>query len=154
MTRLATAAVVTVVLLSVALLFVSEPVLRGIGVAGLAGVGVWQLRRCHHPRPLALLPPVVRSSGERTPAQWFCANCGRTWPAVVDRARPPIQIFKGHDESKAREAAKRAAAFEGRLRELSVQRAGLKKPAVPQRRPAPQPVAIQPVPIHGHRVAR
>jgi hypothetical protein len=153
MTRLATAAVVTVVLLGVALMFVSEPVLLGVGLAGLTGLGVWQLGRCHHPRPLALLPPVVAPSGERTPAHWFCAGCGRTWPAFVDRPRPPIQVFRGHDESKAREAAKRAAAFDGRRRELAVQRAGLKKPAVQQpRRPAAQPVPIQPVSIH--RVAR
>src|SRR5262245_10357122 len=144
MTRLATGAVVTTVVLGVspALLFVTPPVWFGVCLAGFIGVGFWQLGRCHHPRPLGLLPPVIGPSGERQQAQWFCASCGRTWPALIDRPRPPVQIFKGYDESKAKTAAKRAAAYEDRRRELSVQRAGMKKPVVPTRRQVPEPVPI------------
>jgi hypothetical protein len=115
----------------------------------LAGFGIWRLTRCHHPRPLGLLPPTVDEHGERQPPQWFCAACGETWPAVFERANPPAPRFTGHDPSKALEAAKRAAALELRIRELAVKRAGMDK----MDKPAAKPRRPEPVPIQSRRVA-
>jgi hypothetical protein len=98
---------------------------------------------CRHPRPLALLPPVRTSDGVKQPAQWFCGACGLAWPADIEHANPPVPRFVGHDESKASQAARRAARLEVRYRALAVQRAGMSRPQVTQatrRRQAPVPI--------------
>ena len=121
----------------------ANPMWFGISVSGLAAVGVWQFGKCHHPRPLGLLPPVVLADGHRQPAQWFCERCGRSWPAMLERSTAPIPRFQGHDEGKAREAARRASAYEARMRDLAVQRAGMAKPAGARRTPGPVPIGTR-----------
>jgi len=113
-----------------------------VSVIGAVGVGGWFLTRCRHPRPLGLQPPVTSAFGEAQPAQWYCAACGRTWPVMIDRAPAPVQRFHGHDESKAKQAAKRAAVFDERRRDLAVERAGLRKPASGRRSAVTPPVSI------------
>jgi hypothetical protein len=109
--------------------------------ASLIGFCLWQLTGCRHPRPLALLPPVHDGSEPRS-AHWFCAACGARWPAEFEHSSRPTLRFSGHDESKAREAARRAAQLEIRSRELAVQRAGMDRPVVKMRRRS-GPVPIQ-----------
>lgn len=112
----------------------------GIAAAGVIGVGFWQLTTCHHPRPLALLPPVHDGSGDKG-AHWFCAACGARWPAEFEHSSRPTQRFSGYDESKAKGAARRADVLELRSRELAVQRAGMDRPAVKiRRRSGPVPI--------------
>jgi hypothetical protein len=118
----------------------------GVGAACLIGVALWQLTRCRHPRPLALLPPVEDETGHKA-AHWFCAACGARWPAEFEHNSRPLMRFSGHDESKARDAARRAAMLEVRSRELAVQRAGMERPPVKIRR------RTAPVPIQSRRVA-
>lgn len=120
-----------------------------IGLVGVSGVGagLWWLGRCHHPRPLGLLPPTWNDYGERQHAQWFCAACGKTWAVQMDRNEAPVQRFTGYDESKAPEAARRATALEARRREMAVLRAGLRKPQAPPRR------NVVPVRMHRDRAA-
>jgi hypothetical protein len=119
-----------------------------VAASALLTVGIWKFGGCHHPRPLALLPPVHGPGDEHLPARWFCSRCGRTWTAAMERLQAPVQRFAGYDATKAPQAARRAAALEQRMRELAVQRGGMKKPAAPvARRVAP------PVPIHTRRAA-
>jgi hypothetical protein len=120
----------------------------GVGTAGLAAL--WRFGRCPHPRPLGLLPPVTDADGTRTPAQWYCGQCGERFPASFEHEHAPIQRFSGYDETKARNAARRAADLDDRRRQLAVKRAGM------ARRPEPQPVIPSrptPVPIRGNRLA-
>ena len=116
-----------------------------VGVVG--AVALWRAGHCSHPRPLGLVPPVVDDDGTRHPARWFCGQCGRYFPADFAHQQRPVQRFSGYDESKAPEAARRAAALSDRQRELAVRRAGMSK------RPAPTPPARstrpEPVPIRG-----
>jgi hypothetical protein len=123
----------------------------GVAAAALMAVAILKFGGCHHPRPLGLLPP-VSAGGERMPARWFCSQCGQTWAIGLDRAQPPVPRFQGFDPTKAPQAAKRAAALDQRMRDLAVQRSGMKKhaPAAPRQAPAP---AAQPVSIHARRVA-
>lgn len=114
----------------------------GLVSIGALGAALWWLGRCHHPRPLALLPPTSTADGIRIEAQWFCAGCGRTWPVALEHGHAPVQRFAGYDESKAPEAAKRARALENRRREMAIQRAGLAKGPSPVRRPVDPPVRI------------
>ena len=102
-----------------------------IAVAGVGGWAIWRFGGCPHPRPLSLLPPVNGPGDERVPARWFCGRCGQAWPAALDRLHPPIQRFHGYDATKAPQAARRAAALEQRLRELAIQRGGMRKAASP-----------------------
>lgn len=120
------------------------------GLGALAAFVLWCLGRCTHPRPLGLLPPVTDEHGHRTPAQWYCGQCGKRFPAQFEHDRTPIQRFSGYDESKAREAARRAADLDGRRRQLAVRRAGL------TRSPEPEHDTVKrsgPVPIRGGRLA-
>ena len=94
---------------------------------GVLGAGFWWFGRCHHPRPLALLPPVTDEDGRRQPAQWFCAQCGEKFPANFEHERLPIPRFSGFDESKATAAARRAVDLEHGQRRLAVKRAGMAK---------------------------
>ena len=94
---------------------------------GAVGAAFWWLGRCHHPRPLGLLPPVTDEDGRRQPAQWFCAQCGERFPANFEHERLPIPRFSGYDESKAVAAARRAVDLEQSQRRLAVKRAGMAK---------------------------
>ncbi len=118
----------------------------GVGGACLIGLCLWQLTGCRHPRPLALLPPVP-DGPEPKSAHWFCAACGARWPAEFEHSSRPTLRFSGHDESKAKDAARRAAMLEIRSRELAVQRAGMDRPTVKIRRRS------GPVPIQSGRAA-
>ena len=100
--------------------------------------------RCAHPGPLGLMPPVTLPDGSRTTAQWFCDNCGKSWPANFEREHRPVPRFAGYDESKAASAAKRADDLYKRQHAMAVKRAGYTvrqevaaRPAdVPERPPA------------------
>jgi len=113
-----------------------EPLWLACVGAVVVGATLWRMTGCRPPRPLALLPP-VDENGHRS-AHWFCGACGARWPAEFERSTRPVSRFSGHDESKAIEAARRAAAHEMRHRELAVQRGGM-DPAVgkPRRRGGP-----------------
>ena len=106
--------------------------------AALVGAALWRMTRCRHPRPLALLPP-IDENGERT-AHWFCAACGARWPAPFERSTRPVPRFSGHDETKAVEAARRAAVLEIRHRELAIQRGGMDPAGPRSRRRGPMPI--------------
>jgi hypothetical protein len=98
-----------------------------LGVAGL-GLGIYLIGRCRHPGPLGLLPPTVAADGTRTPAQWYCDACGRSWPAGLESDRSPVVRFTGYDESKLPASAERAAALDRQRHALAVKRAGLSSP--------------------------
>jgi hypothetical protein len=129
---------------------------QGWVLAGLGSVlaaGLWKFGRCPHPRPLGLLPPTTDAKGTRTPAQWYCGQCGERFPAAFEHDHTPIQRFEGYDETKARNAARRASDLEDRRRQLAVRRAGMAGAArrvegdhTPASRPSP-------VPIRGNRLA-
>ena len=126
-------------------------ILAGLGTALVAGL--WKFGRCPHPRPLGLLPPTTDANGNRTPAQWYCGQCGERFPADFEHDHTPIQRFHGYDESKARTAARRASDLEDRRRQLAVRRAGLTgqpRRLEPETTPAARPT---PVPIRGNRLA-
>jgi len=98
----------------------------GIVVAAAVVIaGGWQALRCHHPGPLGLLPSVIDQKGERLPTRWYCDACGQSWTASIERGRPPVQRFVGHDESKAMRAAERARDLDTGQRKLAVQRSGV-----------------------------
>lgn len=117
------------------------------GGFGLLAAAVWWFGQCHHPRPLSLLPPVTDADGKRQPAQWFCPQCGHRFPATFEHDKPPIQRFKGYDESKAVAAAKRAADMEQRQRQLALKRAGLKRPSTPAAAPPAATTPPRPEPV-------
>ena len=98
--------------------------LPGIGLAVLAIVLMSLAMKCHHRGPLGLLPPMADPSGQRIPPRWYCADCGRSWPANFERQQTPIQRFSGYDESKAVSSARRAVELESAQRVLAVRRAG------------------------------
>jgi hypothetical protein len=129
------------------------PVALG-GIA--AGLVIWQLSRCRHTPPLALLPPTLDEHGERQPARWYCDRCGKTWTAVFEHDRVPIQRFTGYDQTKAAAAAKRAAELAERQQALALKRAGFAR-TTPVARKVQEPAAAvrpnPPVPIHGRRIA-
>jgi len=141
------------IVLAVAVTGVALWVHRGwllVGLGTAVAAGFWRFGRCPHPRPLGLLPPVTGSDGTRTPAQWYCGQCGERFPASFEHDHPPIQRFFGYDETKARNAARRAADLDDRRRQLAVKRAGM------SRRPEAPPVLPSrptPVPIRGNRLA-
>lgn len=127
-----------------------------VGVAGaacIAASAVWWLSKCHHPRPLALLPPTTDATGQRSQSRWFCGACGQTWPADFHRDHTPVPRFTGYDESKAPAAAKRADKLAQRQRELAVRRAGMsRRPPAAKPRPIRQ-VPETPIALHGRRRA-
>jgi len=95
----------------------------GLSLVALAGACV--ALQCAHPGPLGLWPAVINEAGERVPARWFCDQCGRSWPAGIERGRPPVQRFAGYDPSKAIRSAHRATELELQQRLLAVRRAGI-----------------------------
>lgn len=119
-------------------------------LSAVLAVALWRLGRCSHPRPLGLLPPVTDEHGNRTPAQWYCGQCGRRFPAYFEHDRTPIQRFSGYDETKAREAARRAAELADRKRQLALKRAGL---ATGLETHHPASKRSGPVPIRSGRLA-
>jgi hypothetical protein len=140
--------VLAAAVIGVGLWFHQGWLLAGLGTALVAGL--WRFGRCPHPRPLGLLPPVTDAEGNRTPAQWYCGQCGERFPASFEHEHAPIQRFSGYDETKARNAARRAADLDDRRRQLAVKRAGM------TRRPEAAPLAPSrptPVPIRGNRLA-
>jgi hypothetical protein len=125
-------------------------------VATAVGDGIWWLVRCHHPRPLGLLPPSTDENGNRLAAQWFCGHCGKKFPARFEHDHAPIQRFEGFDPIKAQNSARRAADFEQRTRKLAVKRSGIKKRQTPAPTPAPAVSPVnrpQPLPGPGRRLA-
>lgn len=120
---------------------------------GVLGVGFWWFGRCHHPRPLSLLPPITDEDGLRTPAQWFCAQCGEHFPANFEHERLPIPRFSGYDESKVTAAARRAADLEPRQRRLALRRAEMAKRRPAAAHPPVTPPRTEPVPISDRRRA-
>ena len=130
------------------LLALASPLTRG---AGLAALGIWVVALvwrstwCRHPGPLGLLPPVANADGTRSPAQWFCDRCGKTWVASFEREQTPILRYDGFDQSKAQNAARRADELERRQRSLALRRAGL---TPNRRRPARE---AEVVPLMGLR---
>jgi hypothetical protein len=101
--------------------------------------------RCSHPGPLGLLPPTTAGDGTRTPAQWFCDSCGKTWPAVFEREQRPIRRFEGYDASKAAEAARRADDLYKRQQAMAMRRAGLATRRTRAERPQADVVPIEPL---------
>jgi hypothetical protein len=63
-------------------------------LTGALAVVTWWMAKCPHPRPLALLPPVVDEIGERQPAQWYCTQCGEQFPARFDH--PDMPVVRAH----------------------------------------------------------
>lgn len=119
----------------------------GVLAAVVGAVVVASTLRCRHPHP-ALQPATVDFKGQHTSTHWYCDDCGRRWPATFDHGPAPVVRFSGFDPSKAVTAARRAATLDDRRRELAVERAGLRLPAMPG-------TGLRPVPIDQHRpVAR
>jgi len=119
----------------------------------LSGAIAWRLSVCPHTGPLALLPATTDLDGAPLPPRWFCDACGKTWAANFEKEHTPVRKFTGYDESKAVNAAKRAAELADRQRALALQRAGLRpatsagKRVKPVREPelAPDTAAIVPI---------
>lgn len=101
--------------------------------AAAGGPVVWHLSGCSHHGPLGLLPATTDLNGQPLPPRWFCDQCGETWVANFEKEHKPIQRFTGYDESKAVEAARRAAQLADRQRGLALQRAGLRAAIKPSR---------------------
>jgi hypothetical protein len=126
--------------------------IAGLGLVALTGACV--ALRCSHQGPLGLWPAMVNEAGEHVPARWFCDQCGRSWPAGIERGRPPVQKFAGYDPSKAVQSAQRATELELRQRALAVRRAGIDRARDKSRPASLEPAAmIRPVPIADRRRA-
>jgi hypothetical protein len=120
-------------------------------VSAVVAAGGWVLykfSRCRHGGPLGLLPPTVNPDGTRTPAQWYCDSCGRSWPVGLEHDRTPVVRFAGYDQTKLPAAARRAAALDKQRQSLAVRRAGLAMPRVESRS------AANVTPISQRRAAR
>ncbi len=125
------------------------PMAFAAAVAAAAGGAVlYWLGRCRHSGRLGLLPPTTNADGTRTPARWYCDNCGRSWPAGLEHDSTPVVRFTGYDQTKLPAAARRAAALEKQLQSLAVRRAGLVVPRVDT------PVVANVTPINQRRAAR
>jgi hypothetical protein len=132
----------------------------GVGVV-IAGAAAWRLSICQHSGPLALLPATTDLDGAPLPPRWFCDACGKTWAANFEKEHTPVRKFTGYDESKAVNAARRAAELADRQRLLALQRAGLRPAAQaaarrvkPVREPEMSPDTAAIVPIgQGRRFA-
>lgn len=129
-----------VVGLGVALATMRPAILLGV-LAMVAGGGVlhW-VSRCHHRGPLGLLPPTTADDGSRTPARWYCDQCGQAWPAGLEHDRTPIVRFSGYDETKLPAAARRAAALDRQRQTNAVRRSGLTSRRVSPAAPVPSNV--------------
>jgi hypothetical protein len=92
----------------------------------VVGAIAWRLSVCPHDGPLALLPATTDLNGAPLPTRWYCDSCGQTWVANFEKEHTPVPRFTGYDESKAVNAAKRAAELADRQRALALQRAGLR----------------------------
>jgi hypothetical protein len=105
---------------------------------GLTVVGAvaWRLSICSHDGPLALLPATTALDGAPLPPRWHCDACGQTWAANFQKEHTPVRRFTGYDESKAVNAARRAAELADRQRALALQRAGLRPAAATEPRAA------------------
>ena len=110
----------------------------------------WRFR-CAHRGPLALLPPVTDTNGDRLPARWFCDRCGRTWTAEFEHDRKPVPKFVGFDEKKAARAAERAFLLEEQRRSIALQRAGLSRTRL-QKKPRRTPAEVGETTTPGHVV--
>ncbi|ODS56125.1 MAG: hypothetical protein ABS36_06810 [Acidobacteria bacterium SCN 69-37] len=108
-------------------LAVAAPVMMGVAAAAAAaGLLLYWFGRCRHGGRLGLLPPTTNADGSRTPARWYCDQCGRSWPAGLDEHdSAPVVRFSGYDPSKLPAAARRAAMLEKQRQALAVKRAGL-----------------------------
>ena len=125
------------------------PALRVPGVVGLGvmvALASWKLGFCHHPGPLGLMPPVTNADGTRTQAQWFCDQCGRSWPAEIGGELRLVRRFDGYDQTKAIDSARRAEELTKRQRALALKRAGF-EPNQPPRRARLQAQPAEVVPI-------
>ncbi|MCC7009515.1 MAG: hypothetical protein IT184_11935 [Acidobacteria bacterium] len=115
------------------------------GALALTVVGVaalWHFGRCRHEGRPGLLPPSTQPDGTRTPARWFCGQCGKVWDADFRRESTPVQRYAGFDQSKLPAAAKRAAALERERQHLAMRRAGIAAgKATTARTAAPAPVS-------------
>jgi hypothetical protein len=92
----------------------------------IVGAMAWRLSICPHDGPLALLPATTALDGSPLPPRWHCDACGQTWAANFAKERTPVRRFTGYDESKAVNAARRAAELADRQRALALRRAGLR----------------------------
>jgi hypothetical protein len=107
----------------------------------------WQ---CRHVEP-GLLPPLTEADGTKVPSRWFCSKCGKTWAAAIESERRPVLRFKGYDESKLVNAARRADHLERVQRGLAVRRAGIDAhPRRPRVGSMPEVIAID----RGRRIAK
>ena len=129
------------------------PMLLLIVLGAGAGGAFWWFSRCHHPRPLGLLPPMVDDEGVLQPAQWYCGACGHRFPAEFIHERAPIPRFTGYDESKSRLSAQRAADLEQSQRKMAVKRAGLGKGKAAASAASASGVRPEPVSIDSRRRA-
>lgn len=152
MRRLVARSIPGLAVAGVTALFFQPAWLVTVAIGGVVAAGSWWLGRCHHPRPLGLLPPTTDEQGNRVPARWFCEKCGSQFAATFEHCHAPIQRFAGFDGSKATHAARRKADFDQRQRQLAVRRAGMKqRPATV--RPVLQANRPQPVPNPPRRLA-
>ena len=80
----------------------------GLALACCALPLAYSISQCPHAGPISLLPATTDLNGDHLPARWCCHDCGKDWPANIDRPQTPIPRFTGYDEAKAVAAAKRA----------------------------------------------
>jgi hypothetical protein len=97
--------------------------------AAVVGPLAWRFSECSHSGQLALLPATTDLEGRPLPPRWHCDRCGKTWTANFEKEQSPVQRFTGYDESKAVNAAKRAAELAERQRSIALRRAGLQPTA-------------------------
>lgn len=105
--------------------------LGGVGALAILSVLVRWFTRCRHPNPhyVRAVTEQNHATGELTivhPPQYHCYECGRTWAAAPHdpawTASPVVQKFVGYDETKAVNAATRAAIEEEQRRSLAASR--------------------------------
>jgi hypothetical protein len=116
--------IIAVITGSAVVAFLAPALTLGIVACAAAAGLLWLCSQCRHSGPLGLLPPVLLADGTRTPAQWFCSACGKSWPAGFDHDRTPVVRYAGFDQTKAPAAARRASVLEKKMQELAVRRAG------------------------------
>jgi hypothetical protein len=127
-------------------IFVPEVRLAGLLAIGvLAAVAARKIGYCQHPGPLGLLPPVTNPDGTRTEAQWFCDQCGRSWPAAIASEQRLVRRFDGFDQTKAMDAARRAEDLRRRQQHLALRRAGLEPAKRPPSRLRPDAAEVVPI---------
>jgi len=72
---------------------------------------------------------------------------------MFERGRAPVPRFTGYDQSKAPEAAKRAAQLEQRTRALALRRSGVNHPAPTAKKRVRPTQPLKPVSIQHRRIA-